>query len=500
MNNIVFFNKTVRGHLHKLRDIPCEDYSGSFSDPEDKYKIAVIADGHGDKSCFRSSLGSKLAVEVAIEQLCDLADAALSEEDEKASLPLLEQLKYPKGIQMVTRGLTDRIIAKWYTLVHDDLATNPPTDEEYELAGERAESYKAGEHLEHIYGTTLIAALWVSDFLVLIQQGDGRCDVFYEDGSVDQPIPWDSRCHENVTTSMCDLDVETSFRHRVIDITKDKVVACFLGSDGVEDSFTDPEGNQAGTHYFYRKLAVTARGMDKAKLEEYLNDYLPGFSEAGSGDDVSVAGLFDANAIQLLSQEFLNSIRHYEIDTQLRAVEAKIVSKQRKHGILQRKYSEAQAEADRCNQSVQVCQGRIVRLSQELEDLRNQQASAFAEMQEESEEAGKARDYLDEQEQSDSFRSLLRYAAEGFGLFRTRIEDAFQSKAKAYEALSSKVSAKAAELETEEQELSQYKAALEEAQSRLQQAQEAFEEYDAEYQRLCAERENLLTMTSEEQS
>lgn len=500
MDRLTYINKTVRGHLHKVRDIPCEDYSGSYGDVDGRYFIAAIADGHGDKACFRSSTGSKSAVEIAIDQLKDLAEVALSEDLEKTSFPLIEQLKYPKGVQMILKGLTDRIISKWYEFVTEDLTNNPPTDEEYESIGDRADSYRSGERLEHIYGTTLIAALWLPEFLILIQQGDGRCDVFYADGSINQPIPWDSRCHENVTTSLCDIDVDTSIRHCVIDLSQKKVVACFLGSDGVEDSFPDPDENQAGTHYFYQKLAIAIDGMDKSSAEAYLDDLLPGFSERGSGDDVSVAGLIHNDAIQVLLPDYAEAVRTFETSEQVRALEAKIISKQRKHSILQRKFTESKADVEQCNQSVQICQGRITRLTQELEDLRNQQTAAFAEMQEESEEAGKARDYLDEQEQSDSFRALLRYAAEGFGLFRTRIEDAYQSKAMAYENLSSKVSAKASELETEEHELSQYKAALEDAQSRLQQAQEAFEEYDAEYQRLCAERENLLTTSSEAQS
>ena len=38
--------------------------------------------------------------------------------------------------------------------------------------------YDRGERLEHIYGTTLIAGLLTESYLLLIQQGDGRCVVF----------------------------------------------------------------------------------------------------------------------------------------------------------------------------------------------------------------------------------------------------------------------------------------------------------------------------------
>ena len=501
MNKIVFFNKTVRGHLHKLRDIPCEDYSDSFSDPDGRYYIAVIADGHGDKACFRSSTGSKAVVEATVAQLKDLAWAILREDPEETSLPLTEQMKYPKGIQMIMRGLTDRIIAKWYQTIRNDLSDNPPTDEEYHSAGDREASYRAGEHLEHIYGTTVIAALWVADYLILLHQGDGRCDVFYDDGTVDQPIPWDVRCHENVTTSMCDADADVSFRHCVIDMSKKKVVACFLGSDGVEDSFPDPDGNQSGTHYFYRKLAVTVKDMDKADIEAYLEDYLPGFSEDGSGDDVSVAALVDTDAICPLLPEYSKTVFKYEIDSRVRTVDEKLISMQRKHGILQRRALEAQTEAADSEKAAQSCRDQIDRLSKELAELEEQKTAAFSAMQAQSEESGKAREYLEQQESSEGFMTLIKFLGNGFNTgLHSLIEDACHTKAKEYESVSERASAKAAELETAEAELGRLAAAEEAAQEHLRQAQAEFETYDAEYQRLSTEKQKLLSCTNEDPS
>lgn len=505
MGKLTAFHKTVQGYNHVKAGTPCEDFSDSYQDEAGRFCIGAVADGHGDEACFRSSFGSKTAATIAVECLKELGNAYF-QEDTSTSMPIKEQLGYERGRRILLRQLTDRIISAWSRTVLADLEANPPTEEELSGSGRMENVYRSGERLEHIFGTTLIAALWLPEYLILLHQGDGRCDVFFDDGRVEQPIPWDSRCYENVTTSLCDPDSADAIRTCVIDLKSKHVVACYLGSDGVEDYYPNADETQEGTHCFYRKLSVAVSKLDpdSEAVETMMEPLLENHTREGNGDDVSVAGIYMKDELERLAVQMDKDVKMFEDnDTrqrQLLAYEQKIGSMQRKHGILQRKFSEAQADADRCNQSVQVCQGRIVRLSQELEDLRNQQASAFAEMQEESEEAGKARDYLDEQEQSDSFRALLRYAAEGFGLFRTRIEDAFQSKAKAYEALSGKVSAKAAELETEEQELSQYKAALEEAQSHLQQAQEAFEEYDAEYQRLCAERDNLLTTSSEEQS
>ena len=81
MSRVYTFNKTVRGHLHVMNEFPCQDSSVSLSAENEKYFIAVIADGHGSKSCFRSDYGSKCATEVATECLKQFAEATLASEE-----------------------------------------------------------------------------------------------------------------------------------------------------------------------------------------------------------------------------------------------------------------------------------------------------------------------------------------------------------------------------------------------------------------------------------
>ena len=96
----------------------------------------------------------------------------------------------------------------------------------------------------------------------MIQQGDGRCILFDENGDVSQPIPWDNRCESNVTTSMCDNDVFTSIRHKIIDLDQNPISACFVCSDGIEDSFIGMEG----TYAFFRKECMDI--IHKLKFRE----------------------------------------------------------------------------------------------------------------------------------------------------------------------------------------------------------------------------------------
>jgi hypothetical protein len=235
-------------------------------------------------------------------------------------------------------------VAGWTDRVLGDYEENPPTTEE---TGEMPQAAVEPEQIAHIYGTTLIVALWLPECLILLQQGDGRCDVFYEDGSVDQPIPWDERCHENVTTSMCDSDAAASFRSCVIDRKETPVMACFLDCDGVEDAYHDSDETMAGVHTFHKHLILKLLSMQEAEFDEYLEEFLPEFSAfgifgpTGSGDDVSVAGIVDREAAGQWKDRFSKDIRRYELEEELFQKENELKSKMRKHQILKKRMDEA---------------------------------------------------------------------------------------------------------------------------------------------------------------
>ena len=71
MANYHAFHSTTRGYSHILKDTCCED--ASFSIDERDIHVAVVSDGHGDPACFRSQIGSRLAVEIAGEKLLSFA-------------------------------------------------------------------------------------------------------------------------------------------------------------------------------------------------------------------------------------------------------------------------------------------------------------------------------------------------------------------------------------------------------------------------------------------
>ena len=345
MIDLFTFHKTVRGYSHVKKEIPCEDFSGSYVAEDGNYRIIAVADGHGDSACIRSEFGSKTAVDIIIERFKAFAETIMSEMTSGQENGIYQRLLVKREREELMKHLTDSIISKWYEVVNEDLKGHPLTEEDIQNSGRYAQKYQAGEYLEHVYGTTIIAGLWIKDLLILIQQGDGRCDVFYGDGTVDQPIPWDSRCHENVTTSLCDADVTSSVRHSVIDCRKMPIIACYMGSDGVEDSYINND-DQSGTHVFYANLTCEIIKSGKEELEEYLTEYLPIFSKQGSGDDVSVAGIVDLEAAQKFVPRFEAFGKRYEIQESLLLYQRKLDSMERKHKFLKEKMEKEKAELE----------------------------------------------------------------------------------------------------------------------------------------------------------
>ncbi len=328
------FHKTVTGHSHLIKNppVPCEDFSSSYSDSKGRYHICVISDGHGDTSCFRSSYGSKAVVKAVLSSAKAFAEGILKENAFDSFL------RSPIEQKRRIKTLTDSIVASWQSDIMAELKANPPTEEEFSKVRDSVlAKYKRGEHLAHIYGATLIAGILIDNrCLVLLQQGDGRCNVFYEDGSVDQPIPWDDRCYENVTTSMCDLDTAYAIRHCVIDTKQKGILACYVGSDGVEDSYGDSVTDMAGNYNFYKNITceVIDRHADRDNLDSYLGETFSALSKTGSADDVSVSGIVDIEGMKKHYPAFRNASQAYSLNSTYLFFKKKVDSMQMKHDYL----------------------------------------------------------------------------------------------------------------------------------------------------------------------
>ncbi|MDR2560287.1 MAG: protein phosphatase 2C domain-containing protein [Holophagales bacterium] len=293
----IVFALSKIGHSHKKSGKPCQDSSDccyELGNGGAKYTCIIVADGHGGDAYFRSDLGSKFAVDAAMECLTKgelhkaLTDLCHQNED---ATPVQREKEKERG--RTIQQIKGRIIGRWNELVKEHFESNPFSEDELSgIPSKYAEKYSKNEGIEHAYGTTLISVLWTDAFLLALQMGDGNCVIVDDGGAFLQPLPEDERCFLNITTSICDTDAINSFRHY---FSQNHPCAAIIGTDGITDSFAGDKG----LYNFYRLVLTSFSQNDNDNEEsEKLADYLPRLSQKGSGDDVSIAMIANRELIK----------------------------------------------------------------------------------------------------------------------------------------------------------------------------------------------------------
>jgi hypothetical protein len=303
MESYKSFAVTVQG-----RHAVCQDASNFYND--ENVSIAVVADGHGDPSCFRSDVGSKTAVACARSGIYNF----VKDLKEYLSIPNEKTGKIPDPPshreleKSIREKLIKQTVASWNMQVMKHYQENPFTEKELEGVSEKYRErykpeYKGGKHLSHAYGTSLIAVAITPWYWFAYHIGDGRFTVLYEDASGGQPVPWDEKCFLNVTTSICDEDIldrgEKGVRaYLSLHSEKAPPVAFFCCSDGIDDNYpADEKINAECLYRLYREIAVTFAedgyestcGQDGRSGQ--IKDLANGFATKGKGDDTSLAGI-----------------------------------------------------------------------------------------------------------------------------------------------------------------------------------------------------------------
>lgn len=364
MNKIELLGHTCIGASHIINGKPCQDSSISYT--WEKGRLIIVSDGHGSDKYFRSDRGSKIAVEVTKEALISFVENF----NEVESIPNYKA----RGISGVTdessddytpfdydyestfRHLFDYIVSKWYRLITEDWQNNPPTEEEYEKAdtsnlGKLKQFYSNNNpNLAKAYGCTLIAAVRAKDYWFAFQLGDGKCIAFKEDGTWFEPIPWDSRCFLNQTTSLSGQGSE-SFRYCY---GAKHVPALFIGSDGIDDSYP-PISCLAN---WYKLILKKIEERDVIKVQEMLVDYLPKLSKQGSKDDMSLRLWVDTS---ILSNLYNNIIK------------TDIVERKEQCNTLEQEISNIETDIFMIKNSIQTITNNINEIRQKLEQEKSHQ-------------------------------------------------------------------------------------------------------------------------------
>ncbi len=348
------FCYSIQGAGHIKKGMPCEDYGMKYQDED--CAVMVLGDGHGDTNCPRSAFGSRTLCEIAVRELSTFAR-------EVKTAGWTESLFRQRDGARMIRQLVTSIFGKWSCAVNEDYAQNPLTEEEIAGCGNYIDRYNRGERIEHIYGTTFIAGLLTSEYLLLLQQGDGRCVVFDSHGAASQPIPWDDRCFSNVCTSVCDTDAVQSCRYHIIDLSQNPVIACVAGSDGVEDSFSSMDK----MHTFYREKLKIACEDGVEGLEAHLKEKLPQFSAEGSQDDVTICGLIDRQAYAAKAETFETENAVVILKDHIRMAQERIDSMKGKLEYLYKKCDEAENQCQTVRDKLKALENEYTSIKEDVE-------------------------------------------------------------------------------------------------------------------------------------
>lgn len=274
--NAKSFNLSVQGASHIKKNKECQDASVSFYD--DKMAVAIVCDGHGGDDYMRSAAGSTFAAAVARKNIVNFLNAITKEQ-------------FFANPEKNMKNLEASIINGWNEAIYMHFNQTPFTEAELSGVSEKArKKYTQDGRIESAYGTTLIAVAMTNEFWFGIHIGDGKCVAVNPEGKFVQPIPWDPKCFLNATTSICDSDALERFRH----FYSEKLpVAVFVGSDGIDDCFS----NNEQLHNLYKTILYSFGTSEFEEAKDGLKDYLPRLSAKGSGDDVSIAAMFDFDLV-----------------------------------------------------------------------------------------------------------------------------------------------------------------------------------------------------------
>jgi serine/threonine protein phosphatase PrpC len=297
-------DESVQGARHKRFGLPNQDAVGyRLADVGSSCVIAAVSDGHGSERCVRSNIGSQFAVQVAVEQTTNFLR---QHPDVDGSLRYVHNTLQKRLIPQIVRTWKERVeehaMKESFTEAErNKLFPNSMDDVAVELSKSQ---------IHHAYGSTLLLVAITDYFAFYAQLGDGEILVLQEaasspiasetDMEVHTPLPKDPRLIANETTSLCRADAVSQFRYRFQPFDSPPPLLVLLCTDGYSNAFESTDGFQKVALDLY--MALRDQGVD-AVTNEFAAE-LEHVSNAGSGDDVTVAVIFrDAGSSELRTCE-----------------------------------------------------------------------------------------------------------------------------------------------------------------------------------------------------
>lgn len=270
-----YIGNSGRGASHIRNGLVNQDaLKSSLAEAEFGQVLCIaVADGHGGNKYFRSNVGAKYAVDIALD-----------------TLTLIN--KEMKDLSSVKRTLEEQLpkilVQKWIEAINEHLVQNPISDDELS-ALETKEGKSSLDAIKKnnllIYGATLLSVLLTESYAIYLQIGDGDILIVDQEGEVNRPYENDDRLIANETTSLCSRDAWRDFRSAFQVFSGKPPALILISTDGYANSFqSESEFKKVGTDILGMIRAESIEKINN-ELEQWLNEA----SEQGSGDDISLA-------------------------------------------------------------------------------------------------------------------------------------------------------------------------------------------------------------------
>ena len=266
---------TCRGSSHVRSGLPNQDAIEYWASPDGNTAVIAVADGHGSALCFRSEVGSRVAVTTAIEVFRKFATTIPSSQSVAAIGDRARAV------------LAEELTQSWRAAVAGDLAAKPFTAAEWaSLAA--LEGWKGQQvvqrHPELAYGSTILAVLATTSYVLCMQLGDGDILFVDSEGETRRALPKEDEVVPKQTASLWRRDAAADFRVDVHDGSGDLPALIVAATDGYAESYkSDHDLTEIGRNYL---AVVRNQGFDK--VEHRLASLLDQASCSGTGDDITI--------------------------------------------------------------------------------------------------------------------------------------------------------------------------------------------------------------------
>ena len=361
-------NHTCIGASHIRTGKPCQDASAYRYFEEPELHIAVVSDGHGGERYFRSDRGSSMMVDITIDAVrkfvTNLSPSVFYGSPMTQKGVVRERTGMRTQIDEALDRLFSSIVGRWRISIEDDAYRSPITEYEHSHVAPEHLLALRGDHVEKVYGCTLMCYVQTPHYWFAFHLGDGKCIMIDEEMQVFEPVLWDERCFLNQTTSACDENPLEEFRY-TYQGDGHFPTAVFLASDGIDDTFGDGER----LHNFYIDIlkSLASRGMESTM--EDLEEALPKLSQMASQDDMSVAFVYDEKKAEKASRELV--CRQLKLaEKAAESIDKNITELEEKRAQLEEAYSSKLDSLDKLEHEKQMAESYLAKAQRILNNLK----------------------------------------------------------------------------------------------------------------------------------